>query len=512
MDISIELTPEQEVARQARIDAEKPIEWEAPKTFEVSTDRVSYPIDALPCVLREAIEEVHGFIKAPIPLVASSALSVASLVTQAHADVRRAERLQGPSGLFMLTIADSGERKTTCDSLFMTSIREYEAEQEKIAEPFIREHDAAMDAWEAKKGGIKEKIRQLAKEGKDTSKFEDSLNSLLKQKPEPPRVPRLIYGDATPEALGFCLAKNWPSGGIVSSEAGVVFGSHGMGKDSVMRNLAQLNVLWDGGALTIDRRTSDSFTVRGARLTVGLQIQEPTLRDFFQKSGVLARGTGFLARFLLAWPESTQGSRMFSEPPSVLPSLAAFHRRIEVLLHRPMPINDRGELVPPILGLSVEAKRLWIEYHDSVEAELMSGGELYDVRDVASKSADNAARLAAIFQRLEGDSPEISPENLSRASRIALWHLSEARRFFGEMAVPQVFSDAIRLDSWILEECRKSQLKSVSARDAQRLGPIREHGRLQDAIGVLDELSRARLVKNGKRKLIEINPELLRVQ
>ena len=32
----------------------------------------------------------------------------------------------------------------------------------------------------------------------------------------------------------------------------------------------------------------------------------------------------------------------------------------------------------------------------AIESELASGGELYDVRDVASKSADNAARLAAL--------------------------------------------------------------------------------------------------------------------
>ncbi|WP_345889574.1 DUF3987 domain-containing protein, partial [Nitrosomonas sp. GH22] len=89
-----------------------------------------------------------------------------------------------------------------------------------------------------------------------------------------------MYADATPEALAYGLAKRWPSSGVVSAEAGIVFGSHGMGKDSVMRNLAMLNQLWDGASLAIDRRTSESFTVHGARLTVALQVQEPTLREF----------------------------------------------------------------------------------------------------------------------------------------------------------------------------------------------------------------------------------------
>ena len=55
--------------------------------------------------------------------------------------------------------------------------------------------------------------------------------------------------------------------------------------------------------------------MRGARLTVALQVQEPTLREFFTRSGALARGTGFLARFLVAWPESTQGQRADSPKP-----------------------------------------------------------------------------------------------------------------------------------------------------------------------------------------------------
>ncbi len=69
--------------------------------------------------------------------------------------------------------------------------------------------------------------------------------------------------DATPEALAYGLANHWPSAGVVSAEAGIVLGSHGMGKESIMRNLAMLNQLWDGNTLTIDRKTTDSFTVRG---------------------------------------------------------------------------------------------------------------------------------------------------------------------------------------------------------------------------------------------------------
>ncbi len=278
--------------------------WPAPLPLTAKIKPEPYPVDALPETIRAAIDEVRAFTKAPVPLVTSSALAALSLAIQAHADAKRAEKLTGPVGLFLLTIADSGERKSTCDGFFIQAIRDYEANQAELAKPLIKDHKTTMEAWEAKCGGIKEKIRSLAKTGKSTHEQEATLRDLEHDKPEPPRVPRLIYGDATPEALKWNLAKGWPSGGVVSSEAGLVFGAHGMGKDSVMRNLATLNQLWDGADIATERRTSESFTVRGARLTIALQVQEATLRSFFDRSSGLARGTGFLARFLVAWPES----------------------------------------------------------------------------------------------------------------------------------------------------------------------------------------------------------------
>ncbi|MET0006133.1 MAG: DUF3987 domain-containing protein, partial [Candidatus Thiodiazotropha sp.] len=206
--------------------------WLEPSPLTAKIDFVSYPLDALPETIRAAVEEVCAFTKAPVALVASSALAALSLAVQAHTDVRRAEKLQGPTGLFLLTVADSGERKSTCDSFFMQAIRDYEAEQAKAAKTKIKDHKAEMEVWEAKCRGIKEKIRQLSKAGKPTREQEEALFDLEHHKSEPPRVPRLIYGDATPEALKWNLAKGWPSGGVVSSEAGLVFGAHGMGKDS----------------------------------------------------------------------------------------------------------------------------------------------------------------------------------------------------------------------------------------------------------------------------------------
>ena len=57
-----------------------------------------------------------------------------------------------------------------------------------------------------------------------------------------------------------------------------VFGAHGMGQDTILRNLALLNVLWDGGEMAIDRRSKPSFVLRARRLTFGLMVQPEALR------------------------------------------------------------------------------------------------------------------------------------------------------------------------------------------------------------------------------------------
>jgi putative DNA primase/helicase len=487
------------------------IEWPEPQPLTAKIDAEPYPVDALPTTIRAAVDEVAGFVQAPVALVVNSALAALAAAAQGHIDVRRAERLQGPCSLSLIAIADSGERKSTVDSIFAGTIREYEKQQAEAAVPVVRRYTSAMAAWTAEREGILQAIKQNAKTGKPVERLRVDLAELEQRKPEAPRIPRLIYGDATPEALTFSLATRWPSGAVISAEAGSILGSHGMTGDSLMRNLSILNELWDGKPQTFDRRSTESYTVRGARLTVCLAIQAATLREFFGKSGALARGSGFLARFLICAPRSTQGTRQFSEAPKSWPALAAFNRRIAAILNQPVAIDDGGALTPVVLELSPGAKAAWVTFHDAIESELSQGGELHDVRDVASKAADNAARLAGLFHVFDSGDGAISLEAFAGAARIVAWHLSESRRFFGELAVPIEIANAHKLNDWLIDYCRRERVGDVSTKAVQHRGPspLRDRAALQAALAELEELGRIRVVTVGKRRLIEVNPELL---
>jgi putative DNA primase/helicase len=165
-----------------------------------------------------------------------------------------------------------------------------------------------------------------------------------------------------------------------------------------------------------------------------------------------------------------------------------------------------------MLSLAPDAKAAWVAYHDAIESELASGGELYDVRDVASKSADNAARLAALFQNSSMAWAALSGWIASnRASRIAAWHLSEARRFFGELALPAELADAARLDSWLIEYCRKGADAFRREESRSPAWAARTVRGLMRRFASLPSLTACALEKAGKRLTITVNPALVGV-
>lgn len=516
------LSPDEFKARHYQGQAEeKPVcaeigggEWPGMLALVADTKSETYPLDALPGEIGAAVEEVRRFVKAPVALVAASALGALSTSAQSLVDVKRADRLAGPASLFLLSMAESGERKTTIDGFFTEAIRTFQIEEIEKAKPLLSSARADLAAWEAKRAGIVEAIKTASRGGQPTTALESKLRDIEGSKPPMPRVPELLRGDDTPEAVAYDLANRWPAGAVISSEAGVVFGSAGMARERALRNLALLNILWDGGELPVKRKGSDPFTVRGARLTLSLQVQEAALLEFFKQTGQLARGTGFLARFLVAWPPSTQGQRPFTDAPKSWPHLSTFNARLLALLRNPAPIQPDGTLSPALLPFTAAAKSAWIEYHDQVETMLRTGGELCNVKDVASKSADNAARLAALFHTYQhGPGGEIGVDSFTSASRVAAWHLNEALRFFGGLSMPVELSAAARLESWLLDYCKQNQQRTVPRRTIQQFGPygLRENPALTAAIAELEEQGRARLLIDGKKRDVLINPALLGV-
>ena len=122
-----------------------------------------FPIEALETTIEEAVIEFQGYGKQPLSMIAGSALATASLACQGLADVGRDSQNIGPISLSLLTIAESGERKSSLDKAFSKALRDWEREKADEMKADIKKSIADHSDWEAKRNGLLGAIKYVQK-------------------------------------------------------------------------------------------------------------------------------------------------------------------------------------------------------------------------------------------------------------------------------------------------------------------------------------------------------------
>ena len=129
---------------------------------------------------------------------------------------------------------------------------------------------------------------------------------------------------------------------------------------------------------------------------------------------------------------------------------------------------------------------------------------------MASKAADNVARLAALFHLYEWQSEGVINKDLvERAILIVSWHLYEAKRFLNQIAIPEHINNAIKIDDYILKYCRDHITDSVPKNYLRRHSAIRDKKLLNDALDELIDANRIRINLDDRTSIVEVNPALL---
>ena len=483
--------------------------WPEPEQLTDPDHQAPYPIHALPADLQALVKEIQQYYQAPVPMIATCALSILSSAGQALADVDIDGTMQKPLSLFTLIVAESGERKSEIDKVLSKPLHEWERQQLEDRADEIKAARAAHKAWEAAKRGIEKRIETLASKGQDYSEAEDKLAELEANPPPAPLIPDLIMQDQTPEGMAKAL-KRYPSICLLSSEAAVVLGGHGMGKDSASRNQGMMNDLWSGQPIKITRAQAESFSLHGRRLSAGLAVQQSVL-SAFAKDGA-ARGIGFFSRFLITQPDSTKGTR-FYKAPSEWRHLSAWRDRIHALLNTPLQIDPDNALQPHLLQLAPDAQQLWIEGYNAIERELGAFGEFSDVGDIASKSADNAARIAGLLHLYQhGLVGRVTADEMRCGLALALWHLNESKRYFTKAKTDEKTLLAARLEQWLIVQCREQQATGIPLRQAyQKVIPKAARGKkaFLECITPLIDSHRAKIQTQHGSEYVLINPMLL---
>jgi putative DNA primase/helicase len=496
-------------------DADESAAWPEMEPLVPPADEpLPYPIDALPSEIGAAVRAYQSYGQQPMALVACSALSALSLAAQGQADVGRDDNLVGPISLNMLTIAESGERKTSADRRMAKAAREWRKAKLEDLRGDAEAASSKVAAHYAQREGVLAKIKSAAgKKGEggnaDIVDLKAQLEDLDRNAPREMILPRLFFEDVTPEKLGEMMAVGWPSASLWSDEGGLVVGGHGMSDDSAMRFFALLNRFWDGRDFDRDRSTTKSFQIDGRRFTVSLMMQQVVFEKLIAAGGGASRGIGFLARFLTASPPSTMGSRFYKPGDLNAPESRAFDQRIQELLSLKLPTEgDNMALRPPVLSLSAAAHEEWRTYHDAVESELRRGGEFGDVGDFAAKNAENAARLAALFHVFaHGPCGEIDADLMKAGCAVAMWHLLEAKRLIGPAKLPQAVADARALEDWLIGRPRPTTRRDISQYGPS---PVRDRARRDAALDLLIEKHRVAERQQQSGVILVLHPHIRR--
>lgn len=433
-----------------------------------------YPVRALG-PLRDAVEAAQRATMAPVAIAAQSALAVASLATQAHAEVETLAGRAAPLSLFALTVARSGERKSTVDGLFMAGLREHEREAHRAHRDDCKTHHDAADLWK----GERERILADARKGKGERKAAARADlDALGTEPPAPLAPNLTATEPTFEGLVKLYIGGQPSLGLFSDEGAQFLGGHAMNADNRLKTIAGLSSLWDGAPINRTRGGDGTVTLLGRRLAAHLMVQPIAARPLL--ADPVAMGQGFLARFLIVEPPSAIGTRMLTDAaPEPAPALAAYAARLRLALaaERLTAPDDPQELRPRTLPLTAEARRELVAFHNLVETAQAPGGDLAHVTPFASKAAEQAARIAGVLTMwADLDAPEVTRATMVDAIELAQFYLGEARRLAEAAVVSQPTERAEALRAWIVE--RWPERARALGRDPATILPadVMQHG------------------------------------
>lgn len=447
-----------------------------PNYFPISDG--SFPNLSAAPLMRDAFFETFESVQAPYSMIALVQLSTISAALQGAVNVSLPINKICPVSILAITIAESGERKSTVESQYMEVLK---AAQKELLIEFRSTHNKYIIKKEIHDEEAVRLRRRLSKE-KDDEKYELALNELQAHRdaePIKPRAPKFLYQDITKEALLLGLYENLPNAFLGSDEGGVLF------KSSIMRNSPVINSFWSGGDVNIDRKTLESFVVSDARLTMHIMTQWSALQDFLGRSKDDLRGNGFFARAIVTCPISLCGYRQVSGFEFSKKATEKFNHRIKQLLLNVIAMEDYRNRVT--VTFSNDAKNVWLDIANDIEIKMGPGGMYECAKDHASKVPENIARVAALIHCFEhpGDF-EISVESLWLAVELLSYFSNDFMRVF--CPPPKYVLDACALNEW-LKPFVASGIRYMRKNFILQYGPkcIRKKADLQVALDYLKQ-------------------------
>ncbi|RMV76781.1 hypothetical protein ALP05_02440 [Pseudomonas caricapapayae] len=421
-------------------------------------------------IFNSTISEAAENYGIPLEFISLTALSAISAALQGLLDVKMPTGGDLPVSLNVLIMVPSGGGKNRTINLFKKPFEEFEEDQLKGYLVEVKNHEARLEIWSYERKRLLRKTRGVQDEQMALERFLQHSS----QEPIAPLRYRTIFEDTTPEALLASMAKGGRNAWLVTSEGGIVLSQH------AMRNMPALNQIWSGDRVTVDRKVGDSFTLVDSRLSVLIMSQPGIFESFVSDYGALARESGFFARCLVLDVPAHMLNRLVDDRELEWNNLKNFNSKVSRFLRMELSRVDRASI-----EFSPEARRRWIEIQNAVVWERRYGGRFDKFPDLAARTPENIARVAALLHFFEDRMGGISLETLDYASRLCFWHVDQFSKMFSERSSGE--ADVKFLYDWFWVRYKNLGIKDHRKNDVRQRAPsaLRKNGRFDAAFEIL---------------------------
>lgn len=411
----------------------------------------AFPSDAMGDVLGGAVKAIGDKIQCAPGLAGASVLAAASLAAQALCDVEIPATGQArPLSLFMVSVAASGDRKSSADADAMGPIRQREKMLRTIYEEALPDYRRAKRAFDVA-------VSNAEKTKGDWREIEAAMRA-IGDEPVAPLLPYLTADEPSLEGLHKLFERGQPAMGLFSDEGGGFLGGYSMGAENRLKTLAGLSLFWDGGVVRRIRAGDGATSLVGRRLAMHLMVQPGAASGLL--CDAVARDQGFLARVLVSAPLSLAGSRLQKPIASETEgALRRYNSAILDLLESPLPLADGASncLEPRRLTFDERAAGAWLRLCDAIETKLGAGGEYEPIRGFANKLAEHVARLAGVLTVSENsDAGEINSDALARAVALGDYFAGEGLRLIEAGAATPDVVNAEKALQWLQASGRQT--------------------------------------------------------
>ncbi|MCA9150281.1 MAG: DUF3987 domain-containing protein, partial [Planctomycetales bacterium] len=267
-----------------------------------------------------------------------------------------------------------------------------------------------------------------------------------------------LVSDVTLEALCTVL-KNSPRGVLrVADELATFFGSFDRykGGDS---DAPQWLSMYDGGVISVDRKTGPSLFIQHAIVSVCGTIQPGILRTILSRNH---RQSGMAARF--AWTMPPRLPRRWSDD-EIDPQVSdAYFDLINKLAELRMVADDEDQVGETLL-LTDGARRLFADFVNDHGHEQLSLGD--DLAAAWSKLEQLPARLCIAIhccRACTGDTVSLNHVDevtMQAALRLTQWFKHEARRVYHALDSSEIDEERRAVVKWVRERGGSTTLREI---------------------------------------------------